>query len=258
MRLSAYCSKILNMPRREAKQAIKDGLILINGKRAKKDIEVSGTENVSTEIRKENPQFNAEEYELYKDNQYVFLYKPPFMHSERIKQTDPLTMSDIFKSYPQYTPLSRLDYETDGVTAAINNDTDIYKISKTYLAVTAGKFPDNLTISNKIDASRRIKVKVLNDTGGFKTYMRRLSFDGTKSMIEVTLEKAARHQVRAFAAYAGHPILGDKIYGAGEPHRLMLHCKSYTINDKTILCEEKTVDFLRMYETGLNTSAAVT
>lgn len=248
MRLSVYCVEKFKISRRQARQAIKNGLISIDKSIIKKDIEITGTENIIADFNIKQLDYNLSDYLLYKDDNYVFLYKPPFLHSERLHIDDDLTVSDIYKNFPEYSPLSRLDYEADGIIGMINKNTQLNNISKSYYAFVNGEFPEYIKLSKKIDADDKKKVKVLdnNDTG-FPAVMKRLKFNGKVSLIEVTLEKAARHQVRAFSAYLNHSIIGDKLYNGLPFERLCLHCFKYTINDKTYYCQKQTESFLQIY-----------
>lgn len=248
MRLSIFCANKYNISRRLAKEYIKSGNILIDKSIIKKDIDIQGNENVILSIEKTQSTINIEDYIIFKDSHYIFLYKPPFIHSERLKIDDNITISDIYKFFPDYTPLSRLDYEADGVIGMVKNNIQIDNLSKSYYAIVEGNFPKKITISKKIDADNKKKVKIIDDNNdGFKTYMENISYNGKYSLINVTLNKAARHQVRAFSSYLNHPILGDKIYNGKPFKRLCLHCYKYTINNKTILHEEKTNEFLQIY-----------
>lgn len=248
MRLSVYCAEKFKISRRQARQALKNGLISINKSIIKKDIEITGTENIIADFNIKQLDYNLSDYLLYKDDNYVFLYKPPFLHSERLHIDDDLTVSDIYKNFPEYSPLSRLDYEADGIIGMINKNTQLHNIAKSYYAFVNGEFPEYIKLSKKIDADDKKKVKVLdnNDTG-FPAVMKRLKFNGKVSLIEVTLEKAARHQVRAFSAYLNHSIIGDKLYNGLPFERLCLHCFKYTINDKTYYCQNQTESFLQIY-----------
>lgn len=249
MKLSQYCAERFNISRRQAKQAIKNGLISIEKKVIKKDTEISSAENITADFSVKPLNYDFRDYLLYQDENYVFLYKPSFMHSEKLHINDDLTVSDIYQNFPQYQPLSRLDYEADGIIGMINKNTELHNISKSYYAIVSGNFPEYIKISNKIDAANRKKVKVLeNDDSGFPAIMKRIKYNGNISLISVTLEKAARHQVRAFSAYLSHSILGDKIYNGIPYKRLCLHCYKYTINNKTYYCEKETEAFLKMYE----------
>ena len=247
MRLSVYCAEKFKISRRQVKEAIKNGLISIDKSIITKDIEITGTENIKADFNIKQLDYNLSDYLLYQDDNYVFLYKPPFFHSERLHIDDDLTVSDIYKNFPEYSPLSRLDYEADGIISMIHKDTQLNNISKSYYAFVNGEFPEYIELSKKIDADNKKKVKVLDDNTGFPAVMKRIKFNGKISLIEVTLEKAARHQVRAFSAYLNHSIIGDKLYNGLPFERLCLHCFKYTINDKTFYCQKQTEIFLQIY-----------
>lgn len=247
MRLSVYCAEKFKISRRQVRQAIKNGLISIDKSIITKDIEITGTENIKADFNIKQLDYNLSDYLLYQDDNYVFLYKPPFIHSERLHIDDDLTVSDIYKNFPEYSPLSRLDYEADGIIGMIHKDTQLNNISKSYYAFVNGKFPEYIKLSKKIDADNKKKVKILDDNTGFPAVMKRIKFNGKISLIEVTLEKAARHQVRAFSAYLNHSIIGDKLYNGLPFERLCLHCFKYTINNKTFYCQKQTEIFLQIY-----------
>ena len=247
MRLSVYCAEKFKISRRQVKEAIKNGLISIDKSIITKDIEITGTENIKADFNIKQLDYNLSDYLLYQDDNYVFLYKPPFIHSERLHIDDDLTVSDIYKNFPEYSPLSRLDYEADGIIGMIHKDTQLNNISKSYYAFVNGKFPEYIKLSKKIDADNKKKVKILDDDTGFPAVMKRIKFNGKISLIEVTLEKAARHQVRAFSAYLNHSIIGDKLYNGLPFERLCLHCFKYTINNKTFYCQKQTEIFFQIY-----------
>lgn len=46
---------------------------------------------------------------------------------------------------------------------------------------------------------------------------RRLAGRGRTSLVEVTLQTGRKHQIRLQLAHRGHPIVGDRKYGSGEP-----------------------------------------
>ena len=49
---------------------------------------------------------------------------------------------------------------------------------------------------------------------------------GRATLVEIDLETGFLHQIRATLAHAGHPVMGDPIYGPGDAaaERQMLHC----------------------------------
>ncbi len=248
MRLSVFIAQKYNISRRTAKEYIKNGFVISGKSIITKDIDILGNEDIILNVPQNNISYNLNDYIIYQDNNYIFFYKPPFMHSERHTISDSLTVSDIYKNFPDFKPLSRLDYEADGVIGIISKNIPLNNISKSYYAVVCGDFKSNITLSNKIDADNKQKVKVLEDNGGFPAVIKKVSSNGKYSLVSVALEKAARHQVRAFLSYLHFPILGDKLYGGANFKRLCLHCFSYTINDVTVMCKKQTDEFLKMYK----------
>lgn len=248
MRLSVFIAQKYNISRRTAKEYIKNGFVISGKSIITKDIDILGNEDIILNVPQNNISYNLNDYIIYQDNNYIFFYKPPFMHSERNTISDSLTVSDIYKNFPDFKPLSRLDYEADGVIGIISKNIPLNNISKSYYAVVCGDFKSNITLSNKIDADNKQKVKVLEDNGAFPAVIKKVSSNGKYSLVSVALEKAARHQVRAFLSYLHFPILGDKLYGGANFKRLCLHCFSYTINDVTVICKKQTDEFLKMYK----------
>ena len=120
MRLSVFIAQKYNISRRTAKEYIKNGFVISGKSIITKDIDILGSEDIILNIPQNNISYNINDFLLHQDNNYVFLYKPPFMHSERHTISDSLTVSDIYKNFPDFKPLSRLDYEADGVIGIIS------------------------------------------------------------------------------------------------------------------------------------------
>lgn len=230
MRLTLLAAKQFGLSRRNVKIALKDGLFKLNGAAVKSDILTSETDILEYLGEKTDISFNINDYIILKNSDVCFIYKPAFMHSERLKPSDSLTASDIWSAMPEYQPLSRLDYEVDGVLGGAAHDLKINFLEKKYLAIVSGELPDKIALDHSIDAYKTKKVKIIENGEGYPTLMEKLHFNGQYSLISVTLAKAARHQVRAFCAYLGHPILGDTLYGGEEFQRVCLHCSAYKIN----------------------------
>jgi 23S rRNA pseudouridine1911/1915/1917 synthase len=128
----------------------------------------------------------------------------------------------------------RLDRETSGLMLfARNESTQVAlqgnwkNVTKRYLAIvegaptrTEGTFRDHL-VEGKSYRVHRIQ------RGGELaiTHYRVIRRYGDKSLIELTLETGRKNQVRVQLAAAGHPIIGDRKYGASyDPSRgLALH-----------------------------------
>jgi len=247
MRLSRLIADKYNISRRAAKELILSGKVKINNKTVKKDVEADEADYLEACIEKKIIEYDLNDFFIKENNDTLFLYKPPFMHSERLRPEDELAISDIMSDkYSDYNLLSRLDYEADGILGAVKNDIIEVKTTKKYYAFVYGDFPDYFELDNVIDAHKRKAVKVTPEKGGNKTIFTLIKNYGKFSLVEAELEKAARHQVRAFLASLAFPIIGDKLYGGMPFERLMLHCHTYRINNETEYSgrEDSFVDFL--------------
>ena len=139
----------------------------------------------------------------------------------------------------------RLDRDTSGVMVvaktarAYRSLREMFeshvKVKKTYLAVLHGspnprKGTLDTLIGRKNWDARRMAVV---DHGGQRavTHWEVLSHHGGLALVEFTIDTGRMHQIRVHAAYLGHPIAGDPLYGnaaadrrmAQPPHRPLLH-----------------------------------
>jgi len=136
--------------------------------------------------------------------------------------------------------LHRLDLDTSGAmlfaTAAeawdrLRGAFARHEIAKTYRALVAGAPPDAGRIDRRLVVAQHKPafVKVAPGGGGRPTRMafRTVERFARSALVEVDLETGFLHQVRVGFAHAGHPVLGDAVYGAeaaGAAPRQMLHC----------------------------------
>jgi 23S rRNA pseudouridine1911/1915/1917 synthase len=133
----------------------------------------------------------------------------------------------------------RLDKETSGCLVVAKTD-EAHRalakqfanraVEKIYLALVAGKLRKIVgIIDEKIGRHPvyRQRMSIAPKRGReAKTGYRVRSSSGKMSLIECTLHSGRTHQIRVHLHHLGHPVLGDKIYGAkyakGFP-RQMLH-----------------------------------
>lgn len=232
MRLSAYIADQYKLSRRFVKSIIRNGDIMVNGRIVTADMDVSGGEDIHVNIKQAGHSYSAADYVVSDAGSCIFFYKPPFMHSERHTPLDPLCLEDIAKEeYPEFMLISRLDYGVDGVVAALRKNEATRSQRKKYLAWVDGLFPISYEGIWDVDAHKRRKVKAFESYSGIKMRFARLESAGNISLVEIELEEARRHQVRAVCAALGHPILGDPLYGTGEADgRIWLSCVYSEVN----------------------------
>ena len=129
--------------------------------------------------------------------------------------------------------LNRLDCLTSGLVlvAAEKRDAAAYKgwqdagqVGKWYLALARGLVA-SLECRGRILDDKRSVVRVTTDEDDPLrwTRVRALRQIDGNTLLLVKIFKGRRHQIRAHLAHAGHPLLGDPVYGAGEPGGLYLH-----------------------------------
>ena len=103
-------------------------------------------------------------------------------------------------------------------------------VTKTYLAVVEGTpDPAEGVIDNYLTEGRDLRVRASRHAGkDAKRAVTRYKVRETRgrySLVEVELETGRKHQIRVHLSGLGHPVAGDKLYGAAtDPaRRLCLH-----------------------------------
>ena len=121
----------------------------------------------------------------------------------------------------------RLDKETSGCLVVAKSDRahpalsaqfEARTIEKIYLALVAGKLRRRTgTIEEKIGRHPvdRQRMSVTSTRGrAAKTEYRVISASDEMSLLECKLHSGRTHQIRVHLHHLGHPVLGDKVYGA--------------------------------------------
>ncbi|MCK9240855.1 RNA pseudouridine synthase [Desulfocurvus sp.] len=173
------------------------------------------------------------------------LFKPGGVHSEAIAgRPGPSVDQCLGAFWPgRFARLvNRLDLPTSGLLAVALSEVmaaryreleDQAAVTKTYAALVRGRVADAFVCTGAIDAARRRAVRVLDaaDPTGLRhtrvepvLAVERDELPGPgATLVRCRIHKGARHQIRAHLAAAGHPVLGDGLYGPQEGARLYLH-----------------------------------
>jgi 23S rRNA pseudouridine1911/1915/1917 synthase len=136
--------------------------------------------------------------------------------------------------------VNRLDRETSGVTLVAKSDDAAREIrrlwenrsvDKEYLAIAHGHVRDDIGLIDAPlgkDESSRVAVKDCVRADGlpsqteFAVVKRFSRAEGDFTLLRIRLLTGRKHQIRIHLAHIGHPIVGDKIYGADEDMYLAL------------------------------------
>jgi 23S rRNA pseudouridine1911/1915/1917 synthase len=136
----------------------------------------------------------------------------------------------------------RLDRDTSGVLVFAKN-THVreklqaqfaeHKPGRVYVAIVRGKMKERTgTFRSYLAEERDLRVRVVPTAREGKeavSHYRVIASGKRWTLVEVTLETGRRNQIRVQFAAAGHPVVGDTMYGNGKEDgfgRLALHAKT--------------------------------
>lgn len=176
---------------------------------------------------------------------YLLINKPTLSHSttggrktseENRINSIAYALSCHFPEYISSSPnradcglVNRLDFETSGLMVVAKTQAGWHelhelftsgRVHKSYLSVVQGDLREERTIEGYIfssnKGSKRVKVSTSERDGTYsKTIYRPIAYleELDATVVEARTGTGRRHQVRAHAAFAGHPLLGDTLYG---------------------------------------------
>lgn len=145
--------------------------------------------------------------------------------------------------------LSRLDQETTGalmmtktpavVPIMVRHIAD-KRVQRTYLAWVHGTLHGSgiftAPIGRDPDDRRKRRVEGLHPQSAV-THYEAIDHRPGATLVKLWLETGRTHQLRVHLAAAGHPLIGDPLYGPASHDRLRLHCwrlvfpQPFTLND---------------------------
>jgi 23S rRNA pseudouridine1911/1915/1917 synthase len=238
-RLDKYlATQIAGVSRSKIQKAIKDGLVLVNGKKTlETDFQVKNNDQI------ELPEFIEEKLEnldldlkiIFENSDLVVIDKPAglVVHPAARHKKDTL-VNILISKYPSIQNIGdshrpgivhRLDEDTSGlIVAAKNQKTFDYlkklfqtrAIQKEYLALVHG-VPANMhgEINEPIGrSSTHLKMRVGIGREA-KTEYRVIANDPSLqySLLRIKLHTGRTHQIRVHLSHLGHPVVGDQLYG---------------------------------------------
>ena len=250
-RLDLYLLRKLPRYSRSRLQAwVKDGAILVNGLPAKSSMTLRGGERIAV-TPADLPPLNAEPEDLpldilYEDAAVIAINKPAdlVVHAGAGNHSGTLVNRLVhhFEKLSQVGGdlrpgiVHRLDKGTSGVILVARDDAahralaaqfSSRSVEKIYLTVVHGNVraeEGRLTSPIARDPSRRLRMTTRLDSGRpALTQYRVLKRFDKFTYLEVRIGTGRTHQIRVHLSSIGHPVAGDRLYGAPPAERVFLH-----------------------------------
>ena len=219
---------------------IKDGAVEVNGKAVKPSFQIKLTDSVSVTlppakellIEPENIPLSI----LYEDDDVLVIDKPKQMvvHPAPGHMSGTVVNAVLYHCSGNLSGINgvlrpgivhRIDMDTTGSLIICKNDAAHqslakqlaeHSIDRTYSALVWGLFEEDEGIIDRPigrDKKDRKKMAVCPDGKQAVTHYKVIKKYEKLSLIECRLETGRTHQIRVHMAFAGHPVLGDEVYG---------------------------------------------
>ena len=143
----------------------------------------------------------------------------------------------FLNTYRPVQVVHRLDRDTSGVLVFAKNAHvrerlqelfAVHDIERVYIAIVHGKLtPRAGTFRSFLIEDSELRVRSAPEGKEAITHYRTIASGKQYSMLELRLETGRRNQIRVHLSEAGHPVLGDTMYGRRDDFpRLALHAKT--------------------------------
>lgn len=250
-RLDQFLAARLDVSRARVQQLISQEKVLVNGTAARPSLKLRGGEGISVLGAAVPPPLRAMAEAialdiLYEDDDLAIINKAAGMMvhagagaTEEARNRGTL-VNALLHHFATLSAVGgemrpgivhRLDKETSGLIVVAKNDDAHRKLAaqfarrevkKTYEALVHGWVKkDSGTISASIrrDPVRRVRMTTRQADGReavshYKVVQRIDSAYGKLTLIQVKIDTGRTHQIRVHMASIGHPVVGDRLYGA--------------------------------------------
>ena len=251
--LEFVIEKVKNYSRTEIKSWLRHGQIMLDGKVTTAfDAEVKPNSEIKINTSRAFVQFRHPRLKLlYEDDDVIVVEKGYGLLSVGIPNPSKKKIEsayDILRDYLKRKDprnklfvVHRLDRDTTGVMMFAKNEEaqetlrhnwNNYVLERLYIALLEGNVAeDSGVIKSRLAENSKYMVYSTEKEDEGRLAMTRFKVIGRghgMSLVEFTLDTGRKNQIRVHASEMGHPISGDRKYGAKQSRlgRLCLHAKS--------------------------------
>lgn len=264
LRLETFVARAAGTSVGRARRGIADGLVRLDGRLARKGLRLRAGQTVAIDPELGGaqaivPDPDAPLEVLYSDGALVAVNKPAGVATHPLRPGERGTLANaLVARFPECAAAGadareaglghRLDRGTSGVLIAARSPEAWRKLRaalrapdcrKGYLAEVAGTAPADGWIDAAIGRRGRRGSRVVLGGGrapqaSLTAFVRLgISPDRKRSLVRAELHVGRTHQVRAHLASAGHPIVGDAVYGGPPAPSLHLHAERVVVRHPT-------------------------
>lgn len=246
--LDALATLYPDSSRTTLRQILQTGRVRVNGeveKNAKRELEEDDVVDIAERAAHRNlpPGLSI----LHEDGDVIVVLKANGLLTVATERERDATAQAYLNAYlgqkkgeERIQVVHRLDRETSGVLVFAKNayareqlkeQFAEHTVERMYIAIVEGELdPEEGTFRSYLREMRDLKMVSVDahpDAKYAVTHYRTVKTNGRFSMLEVTLETGRKNQIRAHLSEAGHPVVGDKMYGSelNPIGRLGLHAK---------------------------------
>jgi 23S rRNA pseudouridine1911/1915/1917 synthase len=229
------------------RQMLQAGRVRVNGeieKNAKRELEAD--DNIEVTSKSMQRALPPELAILFEDEHVIVVLKANGLLTVPTERERDTTAQAYLNTYlgaigeERIHVVHRLDRETSGVLVfakhfpareALKEQFAAHSVDRIYIAVVEGEMsPPEGTFRSHLREMKDLKmvsVKAHPESKYAITHYRTIESKNGYSMLEITLETGRKNQIRAHLSEAGHPVVGDRMYGStiNPIGRLGLHAK---------------------------------